>query len=180
MTVNELLTNCIEQNERFVSEVLSVVSLMTQEQLNQQMPDGDWSVARILKHLILANTNYIEILPPLVQSAHSGSPEVKHTWFGKALIKMAGPKGNVSPPAQMVPELIEFEKSILDEWIAQQNAAIELMKLAVGKNTNLLRFKNPIVRLFTMNASDAFAIMTTHTDRHVQQIQQRATNVTSS
>ncbi len=180
MTTDDLLTRCIAENQRLKVEAQNAVSQLTKEQSNQPMPNGDWSVARVLKHMILANAKYLEILPPLVEAANAGSPDVKHTWFGKALIKIAGPNGNVSPPAQMVPEDVVYEKLIHDEWVVQQNTAIELMQRAVGKNTNLLRFKNPFVRLFTMNASDAFAIMTTHTDRHVQQIQQRATIVTSN
>lgn len=174
MTIDELITNCIAENERFVREVQIAVSPLTSEQLNQAMPNGDWSIARVLQHMILANAMYLEILPPLIDSAESGSFDLRHTWFGKALIKIAGPKGNVSAPSQMVPDDKKYEKSIFNDWVSQQNAAIELMKCAKGKNLNLLRFRNPFVRLFKMNVSDTFAIMTTHTDRHAQQIIRRA------
>ena len=173
LTTDELITYCVAENKRFVQEVQIAVSPLSSEQLNQAMPNGDWSIARVLQHMILANSMYLEILPPLIASAESGSSDLRHTWFGKALIKIAGPKGNVAAPSQMVPDDKQYGESILDEWVAQQNTAIELMISAKGKNLNQLRFKNPFLRLFTMNVSDTFAIMTTHTDRHFRQILER-------
>ncbi len=111
----------MKQNIRFSAQVQEAVAPMNKKQLNQPMSNGDWSVARVLKHMILANGPYLDILSKLIEAAPTGSTIVKHTWFGKALIKFAGPKGNASPAPKMVPDDLDYSKEILDIWIGQQS-----------------------------------------------------------
>jgi hypothetical protein len=117
---------------------------------------------------------YAALLERLLEDAPAGAEApAKHSFFGKLLLKAAGPRGNAPAPKALHPCAGPHGRDVLDRWAAQQERIVELHEMARGKNLAQLRFSNPFVKLFKMTGCDAFALFADHTERHVSQIESR-------
>jgi hypothetical protein len=172
MHCSEFLENLVEELEDQIQRGKAVGGKLTKEQLNWSPAPGKWSIAQIFEHMMIANTPYIPALTEGVQAAEKASPtQVKHTMFGRFLIKSAGPTGNAPAPKQMHPGPGPYDFDIIDRWAGQTQSLLDLAKGAHGVNLCSYRIQNPILKMFKMNLADCFMILEEHTERHVQQIE---------
>lgn len=125
--------------------------------------------------MTLSNAPYLAVLPPAIDCAPAGDEApTKHTFLGRMVYKMSGPSGNASPPKPMIPGPGPFGDEPYQQWLEQQRAILALLERAEGKNLSAVKVRNPFLRLFKMTLCDFIAILSTHTDRHVGQIEERA------
>lgn len=147
--------------------------------LNRVTDKGEWSPARVYRHLVLSNDPYIakmnESLATLPST--SGSKEFKPTWFGGFLAKQAGPGTNVPAPKPLVPEAKEYDASVVSDWAASHEALIGVMERARGKDVVTKCLRNPFLPVFRMSLGDCILIFTNHTERHILQIEERILEV---
>lgn len=176
MTSNQFLDDCARQNRDFMERGRRAVQDVPLDILNRRTVTADWSPAQIFKHLLLSNDAYVRGLGAAVNGMKTdpSNAPVHHTWFGATLAKYAGPDKNVPAPKQFVPSEEQWPASIVDEWAVQQQKVIELIEASKGKDLNTKCFKNPVMPLFKMTLADCIWLMTTHTDRHIRQIEERA------
>jgi hypothetical protein len=125
--------------------------------------------------MLLANSRYMPLLDRLLAGLpkDSSDPEIGNTWFGKVIIKSAGPSGNSMPPPPMVPGQGPFELDIVDRWVDQHEKIRAFLERAKGVNLTAVKFRTPYMPLFKMNLADTFEIFASHAERHVAQIEQR-------
>lgn len=175
MTSSQFLEAQITKNREYLERGLKSAEGVPLERLNHCPVGENWSPARIYRHLILSNTPYVEIFRRAVNGvpldSHNSEPEL--TWFGRNLAKMAGPGTNVpAPKAFEPPEELQTE-GVVKEWGDQYLALIELMEQCKGKNLNQKFTRNPMVKVFRMNLADCILLITQHTQRHIEQIEER-------
>ncbi len=145
---------------------------MDEGKMNSPIPPSDWSPLQILDHMMRTNGPYVTALPAVVQAApEGGATDVRHTWFGGFLIKVAGPKGNAPAPKQVVPAAGPLPSTTMDAYLEQSSTLRQLMELGQGKDLNRARLSNPFVKIFRMSVADVFEIVAQHTERHVGQIE---------
>jgi hypothetical protein len=96
---------------------------------------------------------------------------IKHTIFGKFIIRATGPKGNVPAPKSLHPRPGPYTPDIVDRWAAQTQAFLELAKGVGEIDLCSMKVRNPFIRMLRMNLADCFMIVAEHTERHVQQIE---------
>ncbi len=133
-----------------------------------------WSPAQIFEHMVLANGPYLERLPKGIEKAPPGGDRpVQHTWFGSFIYKAAGPASNAPPPKVMVPGPGPFGNETFERWRRQQDELLGLLDAAQDRDLGTIKLRNPFIRLFRMTLCDFFAILATHTERHVSQIEER-------
>lgn len=174
MTCDELIAQAEVQNRRLLERGMEAAAKLDDEAWNRA-PSGGWSPAQIFEHLILTNTLYIEKVDKALEAAPKGGQNsVRHTWFGKFIIKSAGPGGNAPAPKTLHPRPGPYSREVLDRWSAQQQQIIELHARAKDADLSRVKLRNPLIKLFGMNLSDCFAIFATHTERHILQIEDRA------
>jgi hypothetical protein len=172
MTYDEFLSGIAKRAEEHQQRAVSAAQDLTSEQFNA--PAGrEWSVARVFKHLCLANEPYIKALEEVVAKVGAGHGETKHSFFGKILMKASGPGGNAPAPAFLIPPDLALSKEVIEEWRGYQQRLIAATSACSGKNLSM-GVRNPFFRIIPMKLADLFAILDVHNERHVQQIEERS------
>ena len=140
-------------------------------QLGWRPPDGGWSIAQVVEHLILTDEPYNTIIPALLANAPRGGSPYKPGFFGKIIIDAVRPqqpkktkafkgfKPGPEPRANAIADYIKIRERLLE--------SIEQSK---GVDLNRVRMKSPVLGLIRYNLGDAFMILTQHTLRHLEQI----------
>jgi len=150
-----------------------LLSGASEEQLNWQPKEGAWSIGQCMEHLCLMNDVY---LPPM-DEALQGKPkatvnEITPGWFGAWFIRtfveplpnqMRAPAPKKIAPASCVPP------SVLERFLAGNEAVRKLIQLASEYDVNHIRFKNPFVPLIRFTVGTGFEIVTKHQRRHLLQ-----------
>ncbi len=145
---------------------------LTSEQFNK--PAGrEWSVARVYKHLCLADEPYLMAIEGALSRAPTGSGDVKHSFVGKMLMKASGPGGNAPSPAFLIPPALALSAEVIEEWKRYRGTFLRLVESAKGKDLKV-GVKNPFIKFLPMKLADLFAVIDVHTERHVRQIEERS------
>jgi hypothetical protein len=172
MTYDELVANVSARSNDHVARATAAAEGLSVEQFNS--PAGkEWSVARVFKHLCLADEPYLKAIEEAVPVSKAGSGEVRHSWVGKLLMKVSGPGGNAPAPAFLIPPELALSTQVIDEWIGYESRLRGLCDMAKGKDLSH-KVRNPFLKFLRMNVADLFALMDVHTERHVRQIEERS------
>lgn len=177
MKCSELLERVRTELPRLQSEALDAIDALDDDEFNTPV-DGQWSVATVVRHLVLSDGPYVDRMRVAIESAPlAEDSEVRPTFLGKQILKFAGPKGNAPVPKPFVPESKRFDRKVLGDWESCNAAFVELAALAKGRDLARGRFRNPVIQFASMNLCDGFAIVVDHTERHVIQIVDRAKRI---
>lgn len=143
--------------------------------LNQPPANGDWSPAQVAEHVVMANRPYLGIIGKALNEAprDNANPPVRFTFFGRTLMKVAGPDGNAPAPKMLQPTKGAISSEIFDELREQLTQLHTLLEKSDGVNLSAVRVSNPFFGLIRMNLADCFGIFTQHTERHIRQIEER-------
>jgi hypothetical protein len=173
MIASVFLQSVIERLDDLIARVQVVSKSMSDRDLNQKTDAKHWSAGQIFEHMLISTDAYLPEMKRLVGSTNKcGSDlEVVYSWFGRFIIKAAGPSGNAPVPKKMVPGNGPHSKAEVDRWLASHLEISNLAKQSYGLDLSGVSFKNPIVPLFKMNLGDAFEILVSHAERHVSQIE---------
>ncbi|MES1227711.1 MAG: DinB family protein [Armatimonadota bacterium] len=150
----------------------SAVQGITPDQLNAR-EGNNWSIGQILDHLCLAHAGYIKALSTLLDNAPQGPCEAEMTKIGKKIYEFAGPDKDAPVPGMMKPSESAHGLEVIHHFSEMHQKSADFAKKARGVDLTAVKFRNPVVRLFKMNLVDAFAIMQTHAERHIRQIEAR-------
>ncbi len=125
--------------------------------------------------MVLANRPYLQTIQGGLAGAGrcTGDPPIRHSFFGRLLIKAAGPRGNAPAPKILHPRPVPTWLEVLAEWQQQQTQLLSLLDQAAGVDLSSAPVRNPFVRVIRMNLADCLEIMTAHTERHVRQVEER-------
>ena len=172
MTFDAFLDGIADRAKEHERRAVSASEGLTSEQFNK--PAGqEWSVARVYKNLCLADEPYLVAIENALANAAAGSGQVKHSFFGKMLMKFSGPDGNAPAPAFLIPPALALSTDVIEEWKGYRSTFIRLIESAKGKNLSM-GVKNPFIKILPMKLADLFAIIDVHTERHVRQIEERS------
>ena len=127
----------------------------------------------MLDHIVLANAPYLKAIPEAIARAPVGDSDIRYSFFGKFIIKGAGPGGNAPVIKKLRPRDSGISLQIVDDWRNQQTRILELIESARGKDLARTSVRNPFFPIFRMNLADCFEILTVHTEGHMLQIEQR-------
>lgn len=173
MTCQELIVQGESQNRELLERGKAAAAKLDDQEWNQAPPKG-WSPAQIFEHLLLTNQAYVDLIAEKLKTApKGGDTPIRHTWFGKIILKSAGPEGNGPVPKPFIPHAGPYTRDVLDRWIAQQQAIIDLHEKAKGVDLTAVRYPVPIMKIFRLSMCDSFAIFASHTERHIRQIEER-------
>ena len=170
------LAQGIADNNRFAG---SLVAGLTQKQLNWQPAPGSWSVGQCVEHLCATNNSYLTpIREALAGRADSPADEIHPGWFARWFLRNfvePSPGGkHAKAPAKIQPAP-QVEPSVLDRFLASNEALGEVISQAQRKDVNRIRFKNPFVPAIRFTVGAGFEILVLHERRHLLQAE-RARN----
>ena len=175
MDIREAINGWKEHTLALRTRLDTAIHGVSPARLNQPPANGDWSPAQVAEHLVMANRPYLGIMSKALDNAardNANSP-VKFTFFGRTLMKVAGPDGNAPAPKMLQPRKGEISSEIFDELRDQLTQLHTLLEKLDGVNLSAVRVSNPFFGLIRMNLSDCFGIFTQHTERHIRQIEER-------
>ena len=142
-------------------------------QLGWRPPDGGWSIAQVLEHLIVTEESYLPALQGALQkTVATTSSEWTPSLIGGFLIRSQLPeaKTKMKTPARWQPGPGSRANPV-QEYIATRERLLELMRQADGKDLRRARLSSPAARFIRLNAGDAFMTLVVHTQRHLRQIE---------
>jgi hypothetical protein len=163
----------IARNRGFQDRVLTVVDGLDETGMNRRPDPRTWSPAQVIEHLTLGNAPYLKLIDTALQRAHRGGGKVRYSFFGQLIARGTGPGGVAPVPKSMIPRKIPIPLGVIAEWREQQERLEALLEQARGKDLSRTGVRNPFFPIIRMNLADCFEILTSHTDGHVQQIEQR-------
>ena len=178
MRFDELLKDVAARSLDHEQRAVAAAQNLTEEQLNKPV-DGEWSVAKVFKHLCLASEPYLIAMEKAVRECKDETGEVKHTWIGKMIKVASGPASNTPAPGFLMPPEYALSKDVIREWVGLEVRFRELCEASKGKDLSH-KVRSPFIKFMRMNLADMFAIMDVHAERHVQQIEERSKIVSSS
>jgi hypothetical protein len=167
--IDRLLSE-FDSSDRVAGELVAGLS---SEQLNWRPDPSAWSVGQCLDHLCVTNDVYL----PVISSALSGQPEspvpeIRLGWFGRWFIgKYIEPSPQTSAaraPKKIVPAQ-RVELSVLDRFLAGNQAVRELVRRAGGHDVNRIRFQNPFIPIIRFTVGTGLEIVSRHQRRHLIQ-----------
>jgi hypothetical protein len=173
MIASIFLQSVIERLDDLLARIEVISKGMTDPDLNYRPDPKHWTAGQIFEHMLISTDGYLPEMKKLISSTtKSGSDlEIVHSWFGRFLIKAAGPSGNAPVPKKMVPSNGPHSHAVIERWRAAHQELANLAKQCYGLDMCSISFKNPIIPLFKMSVADGFEILVSHAERHVSQIE---------
>ncbi len=158
-------------------DVTSLADGLTAQQLGWTPPDGGWSIGQVLEHLVVAGQLYVDRMSDAVESAKRGpsrnaTPLWKPSFVGKYLIRALSPdrRGKRLPAPKVFKPGPSPRANVHAAFVRHQAELVDLADRAAGLDLARIKTSSPVSRLIRINLGDAFAIVATHAERHLEQI----------
>ena len=144
--------------------------------LLEQPAAGKWSVIQVLEHLNSYGHYYIPAIEKSLQKDRPATEFFKPGWAGDYFTKIMKPteegvvKMKMKAPKDHRPVPSLDPKAVLDEFVRQQHALLDLLESAKAKNIGSIRTPISISRLIKLKVGDTFRFLIAHEQRHFLQI----------
>lgn len=162
----------------------SLVAAHPAAELEAQPSPGAWSASECLAHLAAANYSYLNAMrsavkPALLLGSDQGAVAIRPGWATRLFLRHLEPPVRLrtpNPPA-IAPKRVPIKVALRD-FLASQDAALELLKECRRLDLNRIRFANPFVPLLRFSVGGGFLILAAHDRRHLWQAEGRPGNGT--
>ena len=172
--MNRWLADRIREVEESIQVFERDVATLEYLQLGWRPPEGGWSIAQVVEHLIITDESYLaEFERILAQPPKNASTEEwRPSLIGGFLTRSQSPesKQKMKSPAMWRPAP-EARANVVDEYIKVRRRLVELMRRADGHDLRRTKLSSPAAKFIRINLGDAFMTLVVHTQRHLRQIQ---------
>jgi hypothetical protein len=174
-TNSAFLADCKHRMEQVTQRMLKAVSGIDEAAFNRRPDSNTWSPGQVVDHLVVSNRDYIPAIKSAIFAAQKSDADgqVHFSFFGKQIIKAAGPNGNAPAPRKLWPRSSRIDPEVIEIWKLQQEQIVRMMDQAAGMDLSRVKLRNPLITWIPMNLADCFEILTAHSERHVAQVEQR-------
>jgi hypothetical protein len=171
---NPWLADRIHDVEQSIADIKRDVVPLQYLQIGWRPPDGGWSIAQVMEHLIITEESYLaEFARVLAEKPKAPNNDVwQPSLIGGFLIRSQMPdsKKKVTTPRGWRPPA-EPRADVVDEYIKVRQRLIEAMRAADGYNLRRTKLSSPAAKFVRLNIGDAFMTLVVHTQRHLKQIE---------
>ena len=171
---NQWLNDREREIRASIDELRRKVEPLAYLQLGWRPPEGGWSIAQVMEHLIITDDSYLEPLSVALSGAKSSATsfEWRPSLIGGFLIRSQMPesKPKMRTPARWRPGL-EARANVVAEYIRVRERLIDLLTHADGKDLRRAKLSSPAAKWIRLNAGDALMTLVVHTQRHLRQIE---------
>lgn len=170
---NPWLAERVRDVRASISQLRSKVGPLQYLQLGWRPPEGGWSIAQVMEHLVITDQSYVDALREQLPKARPATSwEWKPSLIGGFLIRSQMPesKTKVRTPPRWRPGP-EARANVVDAYIKLREELIDLMKQADGKDLRRTKLSSPAAKWIRINVGDAFMTLVVHTQRHIKQIE---------
>ena len=146
---------------------------LTPLQLNWKPSQDVWSVGQCLEHLRVANEVYLPAMAASLAARRRGAvKDITPGWFGRWFIRNyiepSSKSRRARAPRKITPG-VRVDPHILDLFLASNQTARELVRLANDYDVNRIRFTNPFIPLLRFTVGTGLEIVSRHQRRHLLQ-----------
>ncbi|RRB06620.1 DinB family protein [Larkinella rosea] len=176
---DELLDQLTKDTQTLIQTVTDTFRPLTDADLNRQPTPDRWSIAQCLEHLNSYGHYYIPMLEAAIANGEENgipaAPTFKSGWLGNYFANSMRPRANGSIALKMkavkahTPAPKQNASAVLDLFLEQQEAILELLDRAKRVNIQHLRVPISIAKLIRLSAGDTFRFLIAHEQRHVLQ-----------
>jgi uncharacterized damage-inducible protein DinB len=152
----------------------TILSSLDDTRLTRNPPDGGWSVAQVLEHLCVADDSYLAVMRARIDDPSAPRASTDTTWkpslLGGLLVnsfrstrKLRAPRIYRVGPA--------VRQNVKAELMTRERELLSLLDRGASIDWRRVRMHSPVSSLIRLNLGDAFAILVSHTRRHLGQIE---------
>ena len=146
---------------------------LTEEQLNWLPVPGSWSIGQCLEHLCITNEAYLPaITAALEEKSHAPVGQIVPGWFAgwfiRNFVEPSPETKRVSAPSKIRPTS-RVGLTVLDRFLAGNQAVRDLIARARSKDVNRIRFWNPFLKGIRFTVGTGLEIIAAHERRHLLQ-----------
>jgi hypothetical protein len=171
--MNEWLADRIREVEDSIAVVEREVLPLAYLQIGWRPPEGDWSIAQVMEHLIITEESYLAAFDRILaeRPVHASTEEWTPSLIGGFLTRSQMPEARKMTSPSVWRPAPEARANVVEEYIAVRRRLIEAMRRAEGHNLRRTRLSSPAAKLIRINLGDAFMTLVVHTQRHLRQIE---------
>ncbi|GAB3920922.1 DinB family protein [Larkinella terrae] len=184
---DELLEQLTKDTQTLIQTVTDAFRPMTDADLNRQPAPDRWSIAQCLEHLNSYGHYYIPMLEAAIAKGEENrlppAPTFQSGWLGNYFANSMQPQANGSIALKMkavkahTPGPKQDASAVLNLFLEQQEAILELLDRASRVNIQKLRVPISIARFIRLSTGDTFRFLIAHEQRHVLQALRVATEL---
>jgi uncharacterized damage-inducible protein DinB len=161
-------------NRVVIARIRESVEGVPADALTRRPPDGGWSIAEVLEHLIVSADSYLEAVRPLVQGKKGAASDESTMWkpslMGGLLVRSFRSPRKMPAPKRYRPSPSPRPRT-LEEFVKRQEDVGRLIAEATTVNWRSVRMSSPVLPIVRMNLGDALSVLVTHAERHAAQIE---------
>jgi DinB superfamily len=161
-------------NRAVIDRIRNSVSGVTPDALTRRPPNGGWSIAEVLEHLILSADSYLAPLGRLIQDNAGAPADASAMWkpsFMGGLLTQSLRNPRKLPTSKSYKPGPSPRSQVLEEFIQRQETVGRLIAQAGGMDWQHVSMRSPVMPLLRMNLGDALTILVVHAERHAGQIE---------
>ncbi|WP_175622196.1 DinB family protein [Chryseobacterium schmidteae] len=163
------LKKITEENIQFAENLLN----QPDEKLNFRLSENSWSILECLEHLNRYGNFYIPEIRKKIENSDTKPTEIFNSGIlGNYFAKSMLPKEKLNTMKtfkSMNPIHSKLDKSVLNEFIAQQKQMIHLLSEARNIDLNKVKTSISISNLIKLKLGDTFRFVIYHNLRHIEQ-----------
>jgi hypothetical protein len=144
---------------------------LSRQQINWKAHPVEWCIGQCLEHLRVSNEVYCRA----ISNSLEGRPvdvvqEITPGWFGQWFIRnYIEPSSAKRRAPKKIKPVPDVEPSVLDQFLASNRNARELVFRARNYDVNRIRFTNPFIPLIRFTVGTGLEILSKHEGRHLLQ-----------
>jgi hypothetical protein len=164
----------VASNHAVINRIREATTGVRDDQLHQKPPDGGWSIAEVLEHLIVSADSYLGPMRSVVDEhrERKAAPDAtwKPTFMGGMLAQsLRNPRKLPSPRSYKVG--LSPRPRVLEEFLHRQEEVGRRLSDAAGLDWRRIKIRSPVVPILSMNLGDALTVLVVHAERHAMQIE---------
>lgn len=173
--MKDKINNWLQRIDQQTDRVNTFFGKLTDEQLYRKPGEKIWSVAENLQHLIVINNSYF----PAIETIRSGKQKLGflskfgfiRNFFGKMILAGVHPERKKKMKTFPVWEPVQFNTNdnLIESFVTHQESLKKLIKESEDLLMQNAIIASPANKNIVYSLADAFEIIVTHEERHVNQ-----------
>ena len=169
--------SCIRNDINVLEKrLLAITKGRSDQEMTTRDKFGHWSICETIHHIIQTSEGYPDAIEKAIEQTKHRHPHlgaVEHSFLGKIIIKHGGPGGNAPAPKHIVPNNQLSREEVVGKWSEIHQQLSKITQQAESINIVKTEVRSPLIKIVSLRLADAFEILVMHSERHIQQIEQR-------
>jgi uncharacterized damage-inducible protein DinB len=171
---SEYAETLLRSNREVLQRIERAVADMDGDVLSRRPPDGGWSIAEVLEHLIVSADSYVESIRRVMGENPEKRAAASTTWkpsiMGGMLVSSFRNPRKLPAPRMYQPGPSP-RANTYEEFVRRQQEVGRLITEAQPLDWRAVRMRSPVIPLIRMNLGDALSVLVVHAERHAGQIE---------